>query len=90
MLKTIHLKVILYHPAILAKEICQLLLLPSQWIIWNKYKLSQQKRHGLIKSRMEIHKTSLSYTPMEPSFVESIDKHIQMPHNNNTNYMVPP
>ena len=33
---------------------------------------------------------SLSYAPLEPAPVESTGEHVQMPHGNNTNYMVPP
>jgi len=36
----------------------------------------------------EIQNFSLSYVSLEPAPVESIDKHFQMPHGNNTNYMV--
>jgi len=32
---------------------------------------------------------SLFHTPIEPAFVESTGEHIQIPHDDNTNYMVP-
>ena len=38
----------------------------------------------------ETQNFSLSYVSLEPAPIESIDKHFQIPHSNNINYMISP